>query len=85
MFTFGGLASGLDTNTIIQQLVALERLPIQQLEAKKAAEQSRLDLLGTLSGLVKDLQARAAALFLGDSLHKARAAVRFHLIGWFRA
>lgn len=62
MFTFGGLASGLDTNTIIQQLVALERLPIQQLQAKKAKEQSRLDLVGTLSGLVKELQSSAAQL-----------------------
>ena len=41
MFSFGGLASGLDTNTIIQQLVAVERLPIQRLEAQKATEQNR--------------------------------------------
>jgi len=75
MFTFGGLASGLDTNTIIQQLVALERLPIQQLEAKKAAEQSRLDLVGTLSGLVKDLQARAAALSTAQSFLSYTASI----------
>ena len=76
MFTFGGLASGLDTNTIIQQLVALERLPIQQLEAQKAAEQSRLDLVGTLSGLVKDLQTRAAALATSEAARGPSAAMR---------
>ena len=75
MFTFGGLASGLDTNTIIQQLVAIERLPIQQLEAQKATEQSRLDLVGTLSGLVKDLQSRAAALASAESFLSYTASV----------
>ncbi len=75
MFTFGGLASGLDTNTIIQQLVALERLPILQLEAQKAADQSRLDLIGTLSGLVKELQTRAAALANSESFLSYTASV----------
>ena len=75
MFSFGGLASGLDTNTIIQQLVAIERLPIQQLEAQKATEQNRLDLVGTLSGLVKDLQSRAAALASSESFLSYTASV----------
>jgi len=75
MFTFGGLASGLDTNTIIQQLMAIERLPILQLEAQRANEQSRLDLLGTLSGLVKDLQTRAAALSSAEGFLSYTASV----------
>ncbi len=75
MFTFGGLASGLDTNTIIQQLISIERLPIQKLEAQKATEQSRLDLLGTLSGLVKSLQTNAAALGSTDSFLSYTASV----------
>jgi len=75
MFTFGGLASGLDTNTIIQQLIAIERLPIQKLEAQKATEQSRLDLVGTLSGLVKSLQTSAAALGSADSFLSYTASV----------
>jgi len=80
MFTFGGLASGLDTNAIIQQLVALERLPIQHLEAKKAVEQSRLDLIGTLNGLVKDLQARAADLATAGSFLSYTASVSHEAI-----
>jgi flagellar hook-associated protein 2 len=75
MFTFGGLASGLDTNAIIQQLISIERLPIHKLEAQKATEQSRLDLLGTLSGLVKSLQASAAALGSTDSFLSYTASV----------
>ncbi|GBE25553.1 flagellar hook-associated protein 2 [bacterium BMS3Bbin02] len=36
LFNIGGLASGLDTTAIIAQLMDLERLPIQQLEFRKA-------------------------------------------------
>ena len=75
MFTFGGLASGLDTNTIIQQLISIERLPIQKLEAQKATEQSRLDLVGTLSGLVKNLQTSASELGKTDSFLSYTASV----------
>ncbi len=64
--TFGGLASGLDTNTIIQSLVALERRPIQILQGQKSAEQARLTQIGTFEGLVKKLQAKAADLIGGD-------------------
>src|SRR5947209_8579173 len=32
--TFGGLASGLDTNSIISQLVQIERQPITQLQTQ---------------------------------------------------
>ena len=75
MFTFGGLASGLDTNTIIQQLISIERLPLHKLEAQKATEQSRLDLIGTLSGLVKSLQTSAAALSSSESFLSYTASV----------
>ncbi len=60
--SFSGLASGLDTKAIIEQLVALERLPIKQIEAQKANDQAKLDLLGTLGGLVQTLQEKAEAL-----------------------
>lgn len=59
---FSGLASGLDTQAIIEQLVALERLPIQKLEGQKAKENSKLELLGSLKGLVETLQEKADAL-----------------------
>ena len=59
---FSGLASGLDTQAIIEQLVALERLPIQKIESQKAKENSKLDLLGSLKGLVETLQEKADAL-----------------------
>jgi flagellar hook-associated protein 2 len=60
--SISGLGSGLDTQKIIQQLVALERLPIDALGDKKKGVQSKLSTLGTLQGLVKDLQAKAKVL-----------------------
>ena len=33
--TFGGLATGLDTNAIVDQLMAIERQPITRLEEDK--------------------------------------------------
>jgi flagellar hook-associated protein 2 len=60
--SFSGLASGLDTQAIIQQLVALERLPIQLIEAKKQAEQSKLDKLDDFSAKLKALQSAAEKL-----------------------
>jgi flagellar hook-associated protein 2 len=62
MISFGGLASGLDTNAIINALVQAESIPIQQLQAKKSEAQSKLDLIGTLKGHLKSLQEKAGKL-----------------------
>ena len=35
LFNIGGLASGLDTNSIITSILDVERIPIQQLESRK--------------------------------------------------
>src|SRR5688500_15321223 len=60
--TIGGLGSGLDTGAIIDALVRVEALPINALEAKKAAEKEKLSLFGTLKGLVDALRTKAKAL-----------------------
>lgn len=39
LFNIGGLASGLDTNSIISSILDVERIPINQLEARKADHQ----------------------------------------------
>ena len=38
-FNIGGLASGLDTNSIISSVLDVERIPIQQLQARRADHQ----------------------------------------------
>lgn len=60
--SISGLGSGLDSNSIIAQLLKLERIPIDQFEKQKKTEQNKLSALGTLKGLVKDLQSQAKDL-----------------------
>ena len=43
MFSVGGLASGLDTNSMITQLMNVERAPVARIEARKAGYQARSD------------------------------------------
>ena len=40
-FNVGGLASGLDTNSIVAQLVELERIPIYQMESRQATYEKK--------------------------------------------
>ena len=42
---FGGIASGLPPN-LVEQIMANERLPIQNLEAKKTGINTKLELVG---------------------------------------
>ncbi len=67
--SFSGLASGLDTQAIVAQLVALERIPIQLIEAQKAGEQRKLDEIGNFGKLVKALQAAAEKLSTTDDFY----------------
>lgn len=68
--SFGGLGSGLDTGAIIDALLQLESQPIKVLEARKALEQKKIDLLGTLKGHVEALRDKARDLSTtGGFLH----------------
>lgn len=60
--SFSGLASGIDTSSLIQKLVQLESQPIQQLQNQKQDFQAKLSTVGTLKGLVKELQTKAQTL-----------------------
>ena len=59
---FGGLASGLDTNAIIDAILAVEGRTKRVLEGRKEDEQEKLTLLGTFQGLVEKLQDKARDL-----------------------
>lgn len=60
--SFGGLASGLDTQAIISALVAVEQRPITQLESKKTALGKQKSLIGDLKGLLDKLTTAAKSL-----------------------
>lgn len=51
---FGGLASGLPPN-LVEQIMASERLPIQNLEAKKGGINAKLELVGDLEGRMRKI------------------------------
>lgn len=61
-FRAGGLSSGLDSNGIIDQLVALEKRPIDLMTARQDALRTQVSLLGDLASRLSGLQTAAKSL-----------------------
>jgi len=61
-FRAGGLASGLDANAIIDQMVALEKRPIDLMAARQDALKMQVSLLGDLASRLSTLRAAAIRL-----------------------
>jgi flagellar hook-associated protein 2 len=61
-FSVGGLASGLDTASIVDGLTKLEQQPLNTLRAQQAGFKTQISLLGQLAGKVTALQTAAKAL-----------------------
>lgn len=57
-----GIGSGLDVNSILTQLMAVEKQPLTALDTKEAGYQSKLTTFGTLKSSVASLQTAARAL-----------------------
>ena len=57
-----GLVSGLDTNSIIQQLMAVERAPQDALVSRKAGVQAALDALGSIRTKLSGLSSAAGTI-----------------------
>jgi len=57
--SFGGLATGLDTGSIIAQLVELKRAPIYRLESRKKGFESQISAMGTLKSKLMAIQTAA--------------------------
>jgi flagellar hook-associated protein 2 len=67
--SFSGLASGLDTQAIIAQLMRLERIPVQLVEQKRTDVTQQRATLADIVAKMKTLQEKALAL---DSIGEAR-------------
>lgn len=61
-FGVSGLMSGLDTESIISQMMTIERRPIMLLQQQEAAYQSKISAFGALKGVLAELQTAASAL-----------------------
>ncbi|KIH75646.1 flagellar hook-associated protein 2 [Geoalkalibacter ferrihydriticus] len=72
----GGLATGLDTNSLIKQLLQAERKPIERLERDRNFLRTRLTAFTDFDKKLKDLQAKAEGLESAGKLvvNKATAA-----------
>ncbi len=57
-----GIGSGLDVNSIVTQLVALEKQPLQQLQARASGIQSQISLVGKIQSQIAVLQTAAQSL-----------------------
>ncbi len=61
-----GLMSGLDTDSIISQLMDLERRPIVQLQQKEAGYQAKITALGLVKGAMSELKSAVETLKNSD-------------------
>ena len=57
-----GLGSGLDVNSIVEQLVSIERRPIDLLTTQKTALQSKLSAFGLLRSYTVNVEDAVARL-----------------------
>ena len=61
-FRSGGIMSGLDSSTLIQQLVSIERQPILRLQSRQGAHESQISKIGNLSAKLSDLKGALEAI-----------------------
>lgn len=60
--TFGGLASGFDTNALLEGLLALERQPLQRIQSRRAEINTQRSLMRDFNGKLVKLREAAQAL-----------------------
>ncbi len=67
LFNVGGLVSGLDTNTMVDQLTAIEQQKVTAIQTKQSDKQVQITSLGTLQGMLSTLSSKASSLSTLDS------------------
>ncbi|PNU21166.1 hypothetical protein C2E25_03785 [Geothermobacter hydrogeniphilus] len=70
---FNGLATGIDTTTLIEGIMAADRKPIDRLKSDKEYQSARLDAYGVLSGSLDKLLTDVKALNSSDNLLAKKA------------
>ena len=60
--SFSGLGSGIDTASIVDQLIALERVPITQVQERQDREKARQTALQDIASRIANLRTAAQAL-----------------------
>ena len=70
-----GLVSGLDTESIVSKLMAVERQPLTRLETKQTTVKSQISALGQIKSKIAALQDAAEAISSASSLYSYKATV----------
>src|SRR6185295_2952268 len=70
---FSGLASGIDTKSVIEALLAVERRPITALQTKRTGYEQSKSLFGTLETKLTALKTKASALKSAGSFLEFKA------------
>lgn len=65
--TISGMASGLDTQNIINQLMQLERIPLTKIQGRQQVVKWRKEMLNEYKTKLLDLQSKASALTLSSA------------------
>lgn len=68
--SFSGLASGIDTSSMVDQLVALEQSKVTAVQKKQEKTELRLSALGTLQGMLSTMASNAKGLSKLSSFSK---------------
>lgn len=72
-FSTGGLVSGMDTDSMVRQLMALERKPIQRIDNRITAAEEEQEAIGGLRETLQSLQSQADDLRTQDLLNQFSA------------
>ncbi len=70
-----GVGSGLDVNSIVTQLMTIERRPLDLLDTKEAAYQAKLSAYGALRGALSSFQSTLTGLNSVDTFIRPAASV----------
>ncbi len=72
-FRLGGLSSGLDTSTMVEQLLQLERRPLYGIQEKQNKVELKKDLLSGINSSLTDLQAKVENLLKASTFDQISA------------
>ena len=70
---FAGLGSGIDTDSIVNQLMSLERIPLQRLQVREIEVQNRRTLYGEMRSRARNLQSAIQSLNQQSVFNPVRA------------
>jgi flagellar hook-associated protein 2 len=73
--TFSGLATGLDTDNIVKDIMALERAPLDRIEARKTSAKQRLDAFAQFKDKLDALKTAVGNMSLTSQLRSTKATI----------